>query len=116
MYCANCEGPIKPKITFFGEGLPAKFGEAYDHIKKDSADLCIVMGTGLAVAPFNGAAKIGDKDGNFMPRVLMNLENTAESGYDFANPEKYPERLWLNGKCDDTIRTICKQLGWEEDL
>ena len=67
----GCGGPVKPDITFFGEGLPRSFFEAWDKIEdaiKDSddeesdsdfkykdggCDLMIVIGTALAVGPFN---------------------------------------------------------------
>ena len=28
----------------------------------------------------------------------------------------YPERLFIEGKCDDTILQICKDAGWLEDI
>ena len=39
MYCKQiidnspCSGPIKPNITFFGEGLPKEFFKAWDKIE-----------------------------------------------------------------------------------
>ena len=39
MYCKEfledspCKGPIKPNITFFGEGLPKEFFAAWDKIE-----------------------------------------------------------------------------------
>ena len=53
MYCSkpDCSGPIKPEITFFGESLPMKFMNAMDDLS--DADLLIVIGTSLAVSPFN---------------------------------------------------------------
>ena len=66
----QCGGPIKPAITFFGEGLPLTFSHALDTIRKESCDLMIVIGTGLAVAPFNSTVMAGAYD---VPRVLMNL-------------------------------------------
>ena len=39
MYCKEfledspCKGPIKPNITFFGEGLPKEFFTAWDKIE-----------------------------------------------------------------------------------
>ena len=54
MYCTKkekCEGPIKPEITFFGESLPVKFMTAMEDL--EDADLLIVIGTSLAVSPFN---------------------------------------------------------------
>ena len=53
MYCEkeDCKGPIKPNITFFGEALPEEFYEACEQC--EDADLLIVIGTALAVGPFN---------------------------------------------------------------
>lgn len=56
MYCKekDCGGPVKPHITFFGEGLPEKFNKAAHKIEKEGeVDLMIVIGTALAVGPFN---------------------------------------------------------------
>lgn len=47
----ECDGLCKPDIVFFGEGLPKEFFARIAELK--SADLAFVMGTGLAVAPFN---------------------------------------------------------------
>ena len=44
-------GPVKPPIVFFREDMPDDF-----HVKRQSiykADLVIIMGTSLAVQPFN---------------------------------------------------------------
>lgn len=67
----GCKGPVKPDITFFGEGLPPSFFEAWDKMqdkpmkeddedpeserkyKDGGCDLMIVIGTALAVGPFN---------------------------------------------------------------
>ena len=46
----------------------------------------------------------------------MNLENTTSAGYDFEDVLNNPERLFLRGKCDETILKICKEVGWLDDL
>ena len=56
LYCDSylCQGkkhPVKHNIIFFGEKLPKEFVEAQDQIYQ-KVDLCIVIGTSLAVAPF----------------------------------------------------------------
>ena len=80
--------------------------------------MVIVIGTGLAVEPFNKAALAGVSAarGSEVPRVLINLENTKASGFDFDDAEKFPERLFLQSKCDDTVLNLCRELDWEEDL
>ena len=49
---AECGGPVKPEIVFFGESLPASFVNAALNVSSDT-DLLIVIGTSLKVAPFN---------------------------------------------------------------
>jgi NAD-dependent histone deacetylase SIR2 len=93
-----CGGPIKPNIVFFGEAMPNRFFEGRDLLRDDKLDLMIVIGTSLAVFPF--ATNVEYQEG--IPKVLINLENT-EHFYDFDKQEKYPERLFLKGKCDDVI-------------
>jgi len=51
-----------------------------------------------------------------VPKVLINLENTAKEGYDFDDLYNYPERLFLPGYCDDTIKKLVKDIGWEKDF
>lgn len=62
--------------------------------------MMIVMGTSLAVAPFCFTVLQGPQD---VPRVLINLENTDDNGYDFDNFVENPERLLLKGTADATI-------------
>lgn len=58
MRCSECQGPVKPDITFFGEQLPSSFFEAWEKMDDNESsdggcDLMIVIGTALAVCPFN---------------------------------------------------------------
>lgn len=106
-----CQGPIKPKITFFGEKLPQSFVDVLMNIANDQIDLMIVIGTALAVGPFN---TIVDKVA--CPQVLINLENTKESGFDFDDKVKYPGRVFWQGKCDETVLEICRHCGWLDEL
>jgi len=76
-------------------------------------DLMIVIGTALAVFPFSGTVDLVPKD---CPQVLMNLENTEESGYDFTDVYSYPNRLFIRGECDSTIMKLCQSLGWHDQL
>ena len=71
----------------------------------------IVMGTSLAVFPF--ATNVEYQEG--IPKVLINLENT-DHFYDFDNQEKYPERLFLKGKCDEVIQKIVNDVGWNKEF
>jgi len=36
--------------------------------------------------------------------------------YDFDDNERFPERIFLKGKCDEVIYKILSEVGWTEDL
>lgn len=108
MRCSRCEGPVKPDIVFFGEQLPRSFHDAYDESKK--CDLLIVLGTALAVGPFNSVV---DQIPSTVPKVLINMHNTKEHGYDFVDK---PNRLFLEGKCDESILKLVKDCKWQDEF
>ena len=114
MYCSKtpfCDGPVKPEMTFFGEAIPVKFKMASNDLA--DTDLLIVIGTSLAVAPFNQCInKVPEK----CPKVLINLHNTDTNGFDFADKENHPERLLLKGKSQDTVMKIADACGWKDEL
>ncbi len=65
-YCTKCTGVIKPKIVFFGEGLPEyDLSMSEQHAQK--ADFMLVLGTSLTVYPaaeipriaYSNGAKLG---------------------------------------------------------
>lgn len=111
-----CKGPIKPNIVFFGEKMPDSFHAGWDLIRnkefwhKESnppplfehggCDLMIIIGTAMAVFPFSATISQVEKD---CPKVLINLENIAENGFDFEDILDHPERLLLKGRCQPTI-------------
>lgn len=65
----------------------------------DKCDLLIIMGTALAVAPFNMLHR-RVPDGCL--KVLMNMTNTKETGgIDFTEVGK--NKLFLQGKCDEVV-------------
>jgi NAD-dependent SIR2 family protein deacetylase len=107
MKCTKCkDGFVKPDIVFFGEGLPRDYFDALDKIENESGDedggcdLMIVIGTALAVSPFNSCVE-KVKDG--VPKLLWNLGNNKDFGYDFDDLKEFPGRLYMNGKCDETV-------------
>lgn len=126
---------VKPDIVFFGEGLPNRFFESLNDLKK--SDLLIVLGTSLQVHPF--ASLINHVAPN-CPRILLNLERVGEiasygqtgsgmrglmneSGFDFegwtlpSNKGKEHIRdVFWEGKCDEGVLQLAKELGWEEEL
>ena len=73
----------------------------------------IVIGTALAVSPFNQSVnKIKDK----CPCILLNLENTADNGFDFEDLENKPGRLFVKGKSDDSIAKLMNDVGWIKEF
>jgi NAD+-dependent protein deacetylase sirtuin 2 len=120
-----CDGPVKPEITFFGEKLPDRFWYGWDRItnkewgglndtplyEDGGCDLMIVIGTGLAVYPFQMTVLKPDKE---CPQVLINLENTEE--FDYDDILEYPERLFLKGYCDEIIKKLVKDVGWTDSF
>jgi NAD-dependent histone deacetylase SIR2 len=109
MNCDKCDGPVKPKIVFFGEGLPHEFMKTMMQLQLDAPDLVIVIGTALAVAPVNMIVTQVDKS---IPKVLINLTDNKEHGFPFDDKKGFPERFWYEGKCDEVVREIVEACGW----
>ncbi|KIJ64406.1 hypothetical protein HYDPIDRAFT_90223 [Hydnomerulius pinastri MD-312] len=101
--CERCNGLVKPDIVFFGEALPVQFHTSIRSLR--DADLLIVMGTSLTVHPFASLVGLVPKG---CPRVLINLDEVGN----FSRLDD----LVLLGKCDDIVRELCRELGWEEEL
>ena len=99
MYCSDqaCGKPVKPDVTFFGEQLPADFIPSMQKAKE--CDLLIVIGTALAVSPFNLTVQSVPHN---VPKVLFNMNNTnTTSPYDFDKPHE--NKIFVAGKCDETL-------------
>ncbi|TDH72031.1 hypothetical protein CCR75_002527 [Bremia lactucae] len=126
---AHCRGVFKPEITFFGEMLPDKVSTM---ITKDRvrADLLLVMGTSLKVAP---VMEIPSYLPSHIPQVVINktaltkkklkakvrvTNGMVNSRSGFLN-DKLETRdeedfdMSLLGNCDDILRYVCAQAGWE---
>lgn len=70
------------------------------------ADLLIVMGTSLTVHPFASLAGMVESS---CPRVLINLDRVGDFG-------SRADDVVLLGRCDDLVKDLCKELGWEDEL
>ena len=106
--CRRCKGPVKPDIVFFGEGLPDRFGKL---LRQDLeiADLIIVMGTSLMVAPVSLIPTMVHDD---CRRVLFNRELVGD-----FNPGQGQQRdIFGCGDIDDTVHELCEMLAWEQEL
>lgn len=83
--------------------LPPQFHASTRSLR--NADLLIVIGTSLTVHPFASLVDLVPGD---CPRVLINLDKVG-------NFNKRDDIVLL-GKCDDIVRELCRELGWEEEL
>ncbi|CAF4042466.1 unnamed protein product [Rotaria magnacalcarata] len=119
-YCDACKNLIKPDIVFFGESLPTRFSEC---VESDfpKADFLIIMGTSLAVAPFNGLISRVNKN---CPRLLINMEEVGEailfwnpfgSSLMFNSPTNRRD-VFHKSSCDGGVVELAKLLGWEHDF
>ncbi|CAI4233377.1 unnamed protein product [Auanema sp. JU1783] len=117
--CVQCEGIVKPDITFFGENLPGRFFKcAISDFPK--CDLLIIMGTSLVVQPFAGL--IGEVAGD-VPRLLINLEEAGQIGKSEMASEglcyghkSNTRDVFLKKKCDDGVKHLAELLDWELEL
>lgn len=105
-YClkTECSGAVKPDVVFFGQPLPDEFEEREKMVAE--ADLLLVMGTSLKVAPCSrlpGLVKHG------VPRILINMEKVGDIGYRDRD-------LCILGTCDDGVRELADALGWRDEL
>lgn len=115
--CEHCpeQALVKPDIVFFGENLPARFAQLR---KKDlgSADLLIILGTSLAVSPFNTLTELVSPT---TPRVLINNESVGANVGLVHDQEpglvNYRD-VFLRGTCDEQVTSLCEWLGWSEEL
>lgn len=64
------------------------------------------MGTSLTVYPF---ASLAQRVDDSCPRVLINLDHVGDIG-------SRRDDVALLGKCDDVVKDLCKELGWEDEL
>ena len=125
--CSECDGYVKPDITFFGENLPQRFFERlYDF---EECDLLIVIGTSLVVKPFATLISFVNKD---VPRLLINMEKVGSKGKPPEDPKKletYKKKslfafddpdnkrdIFYKGSCDDAVEKLADLLGWRLEL
>ncbi|KAI9674788.1 MAG: NAD-dependent histone deacetylase sir2 [Caeruleum heppii] len=90
---------MKPDITFFGEDLPEVF---HDRIQRDIklADLVIVIGTSLKVAP---VSEIPGALPSHVPQVYISREIAPHVDFDVD----------MIGDCDVVVTELCRRAGWQ---
>ena len=88
--------------VFFGESLPDRF---HHLLQKDlpKADLLLVMGTSLQVAPVSHIPDMVSCN-----RVLFNR--------DMVMRIRKGSDMFVSGDCDETVQSLCDLLGWGEAL
>jgi NAD-dependent SIR2 family protein deacetylase len=97
----QCQDPVKPDIVFFGESLPDRFHQL---LKKDlkQADLLLIMGTSLQVAPVSQIPNMVS-----CPRVLFNRDLVLRMK---------KKDVFVEGDCDTNVELLCQLLGWDQEL
>jgi len=109
-------GLVKPSITFFGEELPRRFF-SLRRADLQECELLIVMGTSMAVSPFNELVGMAPRG---VPRLLMNREPVGlcerlKGGFGFHRPDNYRD-VFYRGDCDSGVRQLARRLGWAAEL
>jgi NAD-dependent deacetylase sirtuin 1 len=109
-YCQFCSvirneddvthGLMKPDIVFFHESLPDEFSK-YLMVDVEIADLVIVMGSSLQVAPVSSFTKCFPPE---VPIVLINMERIYHIG---------PFTASLLGDCQAICCYLAKKLNWD---
>jgi len=113
--CQRCKKYVKPDIVFFGEGLPQIF---FRNLQQDlkRADLCLVLGTSLQVAP---VSLLPEQVTDRCKRLLLNRELVGD--FELVNDEDDDENenvrdFFCQGDVDDSIAKLAQLLGWHDEL
>ncbi|KGO37944.1 Sirtuin family [Penicillium expansum] len=93
-------GVMKPDITFFGEDLPDEFGERLIHQDRELADLVIVIGTSLKVAPVAEVPGILPRN---VPQIYISRTPVSHTEFDID----------LLGDCDVVVSELSRRAGWD---
>jgi NAD-dependent histone deacetylase SIR2 len=96
-------GVMKPDITFFGEDLPNDFFSRFNELDCDAADLVVVIGTSMQVAPVakmpDKLAQAGRED---VPCIYIGREPCEHIEFD----------VQLMGDCDEVVWELARRAGW----
>jgi len=109
--CDSCGAPaVKPNIVLFRSPLPPQFFE-YSIPDTQSADLLIILGTSLGVAPANSLVW---RVPPTCMRVMLNREMVGwHLGFD---PRQEDRDIFVRGDCEDLCLKLCIEMGWLSDL
>ncbi|EEH21019.2 hypothetical protein PABG_03250 [Paracoccidioides brasiliensis Pb03] len=93
-------GVMKPDITFFGEDLPDAFSQRLIGHDRERADLVIVIGTSLKVAPVAEVPGILPRN---VPQILISRDPVSHIDFDID----------MLGECDVVVSELCRRAGWD---
>ena len=116
--CSKCGGYVKPDIVFFGEELPRRF---YTLLKDDKqqADLVLVLGTSLQVAP---VSLIPEMVSGKCKRALINrnlagtFKPTCKDNNEKEDDLAAGRDVFVAGDCDDSVLQLARLLDWHDEL
>ena len=101
-YCPNCNGPCKPNIVFYGEGLPTRFFEKLQECR--DIDLIIIMGTSLKVQPFASIPDLTNRNAYIM---VFNMEEVGNYLYNYLEDDS----IFIEGKTDKSVIQFLKDIN-----
>ncbi|EAS36287.1 histone deacetylase SIR2 [Coccidioides immitis RS] len=93
-------GIMKPDITFFGEDLPGAFRDRLIDHDREIADLVIVIGTSLKVAPVSEVPGIMPRD---VPQLFISRTPVTHIDFDID----------MLGDSDVVVAELCRRAGWD---
>lgn len=93
-------GIMKPDITFFGEDLPSAFANRLTKHDQYKADLLVVIGTSLKVAP---VAEVPAFLPRHIPQIVISREAVNHHMFDID----------LLGDCDVVVAELARRAGWD---
>ncbi|KAI9728659.1 MAG: NAD-dependent histone deacetylase sir2 [Chrysothrix sp. TS-e1954] len=92
-------GVMKPDITFFGEKLPDTFFDRFKKHDRDIADLVIVIGTSMSVAPVSEIPLALPRE---VPHIYISRDAVRHINFDIT----------FLGDCDTVVGELAKRAGW----
>jgi len=115
--CTKCGGRVKPDIVFFGEELPDRFHALLKN-DKHYADLMIVLGSSLKVAP---VSLIPEMVTTSCKRALINRHGTGpfqlqRQDQDHLVDSNNVRDVFIAGECDEMILRLACLLDWQGEL
>jgi NAD-dependent histone deacetylase SIR2 len=93
-------GVLKPDITFFGEQLPTNFFQRFKEHDIHLADLVLVIGTSMKVAP---VSEIPLALPPKVPQIYVSKDPCTHIAFD----------VQLLGDCDKIMGELCRRAGWK---